>query len=235
MSREFSPASDDPGHLGLVDGLAVHRRLLLAVVPDAAVRSLPEALRANGTIVPGANGVVDLVDAFSTAWLNGTSRRAETRLRVRLYALDSLLPPPHPADGRPRLATDDDVELAVSWFHAFHDEVGAHEPGIAASVATRIADRRMWLWEDESGTPVSLAARQRTAAAVARIGPVYTPQIHRGCGYGAAVTAACIADALTEADQVVLFTDLSNPTSIAIYQRLGFHPVSDRQVVHFID
>jgi predicted GNAT family acetyltransferase len=32
------------------------------------------------------------------------------------------------------------------------------------------------------------------------------------------------------ADQVLLFTDLANPTSNALYQRLGYEPVEDRAV-----
>jgi predicted GNAT family acetyltransferase len=79
-----------------------------------------------------------------------------------------------------------------------------------------------------------MACRHRTAAGVARVGPVFTPPEHRRHGYGAAVTAACTRDALErDADDVVLFTDLDNPTSNAIYQRLGYLPVSDHAVVRF--
>jgi predicted GNAT family acetyltransferase len=32
---------------------------------------------------------------------------------------------------------------------------------------------------------------------------------------------------------VVLFTELSNPTSNALYQRLGYTPIEDRRTVEF--
>ena len=35
------------------------------------------------------------------------------------------------------------------------------------------------------------------------------------------------------AAQVLLFTDLANPTSNALYQRLGYEPVEDRAVWSF--
>jgi hypothetical protein len=35
------------------------------------------------------------------------------------------------------------------------------------------------------------------------------------------------------ASQVVLFTDLGNPTGNALYQRLGYRPVEDRLVLRF--
>ena len=97
-----------------------------------------------------------------------------------------------------------------------------------------VADGRIWLWEAQDATPVSLAGRTATAIGVARVAPVYTPPEARRRGYGAAITAACTADALQrDAEHVVLFTDLANPTSNSIYQRIGFRPVADRRVVRF--
>ena len=67
-----------------------------------------------------------------------------------------------------------------------------------------------------------------------RVLAVYTPPEHRGRGYGGAVTAAVTQAALDAgADDVVLFTDLANPTSNALYQRLGYRPIEDRAVVEF--
>jgi predicted GNAT family acetyltransferase len=81
----------------------------------------------------------------------------------------------------------------------------------------------------------AIAARNRTAAGVARVAPVYTPPEQRRHGYGTAVTAACTRDALgQDAEHVVLFTDLANPTSNAIYQQIGYRPVRDQQVIHFV-
>jgi predicted GNAT family acetyltransferase len=63
---------------------------------------------------------------------------------------------------------------------------------------------------------------------------VYTPSEHRRRGYGAAVTAAATRDAQDAgASEVVLFTDLANPTSNGVYLRLGYHPVEDRVMLAF--
>jgi predicted GNAT family acetyltransferase len=84
------------------------------------------------------------------------------------------------------------------------------------------------------GTPVSTAMLRAPAAGVSRIGPVFTPQDRRGHGYGSAVTAAAadLAQRSGTAD-VVLFADLANPTSNAIYQRIGFEPVVDSVRIDF--
>ena len=73
-------------------------------------------------------------------------------------------------------------------------------------------------------------------AGVARIAPVYTPPEHRRHGYATAVTAACTADALArDAERVVLYTDLADPSANAMYQRIGFRPIGGRRVVQFAD
>lgn len=83
------------------------------------------------------------------------------------------------------------------------------------------------LWR-VAGVPVAFAAVGR------RIGPVYTPAELRGRGYGSAVTAAAARWALDRgAEHVVLFTDLANPVSNSIYQRLGFRAVCDALEVGF--
>lgn len=57
---------------------------------------------------------------------------------------------------------------------------------------------------------------------------MYTSATWRGHGYGSAVTAAASRWALEAgASNVVLFTDLANPISNAIYPRLGYRPVYD--------
>jgi predicted GNAT family acetyltransferase len=112
-------------------------------------------------------------------------------------------------------------------------EAGLPPTELRAVARRQIEDGRLWLWHEPAGRPVALAGRSVVAAGVARIGPVYTPPRHRRRGYGSAVTAAVTADALDRAGRVVLFTDLANPTSNAIYQRLGYRPVSDRLIVRF--
>ena len=59
------------------------------------------------------------------------------------------------------------------------------------------------------------------------------PTHRRGHGYGSAVTAAAAAWVLRGADEVVLFTDLANPVSNVVYQRIGFRPVSDSARISF--
>jgi predicted GNAT family acetyltransferase len=79
-----------------------------------------------------------------------------------------------------------------------------------------------------------MAGQLRPSAGVVRVGPVYTPAGLRGRGYGAAVTAAVTSAALQAgAGQVVLFTDIANPVSNALYRRLGYQPVAEMAGLRF--
>ena len=208
--------------------------MVLAVVPDVALPDLVAALRGAGVALPGVNGEVRTVDRFARAWLEGTGLRARTVADQRLYALGTLHPPEPAPPGRPRLADDADLDLAARWYGEFQREAGVPVTDAGQWARIGIGDRRIWLWEDEDGAVVSLAGRTAPAAGVCRVAPVYTPPAHRRRGYGAAVTATCTQDALDRGvGHVVLFTDLANPTSNAIYQRIGYRPISDRRVVRF--
>jgi len=57
---------------------------------------------------------------------------------------------------------------------------------------------------------------------------VYTPPERRNRGYASALVAALSQHLLDAGWQFcVLFTDLANPISNSIYQRIGYRPVSD--------
>ncbi|MFG3505834.1 GNAT family N-acetyltransferase [Streptomyces sp. NPDC047821] len=79
-----------------------------------------------------------------------------------------------------------------------------------------------------------MAAHSPVVAGQARVAPVYTPPALRGRGYAGAVTAA-VSRAARDAGarQVLLFADVANPTSTALYQRIGYRPVADHVDIAF--
>jgi predicted GNAT family acetyltransferase len=69
---------------------------------------------------------------------------------------------------------------------------------------------------------------------MARVAPVYTPVEHRGRGFGAAATATVTRAALDDGvEEILLYTDLANPTSNRLYARLGYKPVEDSVSLSF--
>lgn len=190
----------------------------LFAVPVEAVAPLVEALDGD---LPSAVGPPEV--AAEVVRLLGPPSRTVSE---RLYLLEELAVPDVP--GRGRAAVPGDFPLLVSWYHAFGLEVDRGDSGdVVERVARRLAARELFIWEDD-GAPVSLAALSSPCGGVCRIGPVYTPPSRRRRGYGAAVTAYASQYGVDHHHaRTVLFTDLNNPTSNAIYQSIGYRPVTD--------
>jgi GNAT superfamily N-acetyltransferase len=208
--------------------------LMLSPADAPYAARLASDLAGTGRRVHGVNAGQKAADAFAAAWRGRTGDAVAVHRRMRLFRLGQLVPPgPGPA-GRARLAAGTDCDLLAGWFRAFFREAG-DPPGAdqRAAVADRLGYGGITVWE-AGGVPVSVAGRTRAVAGMVRVGPVYTPPELRGRGYAAAATAAVSQAALDAGlTEVVLYTDLANPTSNALYQRLGYRPVEDRVVLSF--
>jgi RimJ/RimL family protein N-acetyltransferase len=185
----------------------------------------------------GVRGKRDSAIAFADKWQATTGQNHTVTSEELLYRLGTLCAPAGVA-GSQRLATDDDRLFLVDWVEHFFVETFGHQRNDAAGeefvdAAAQKGDRFvLWILD---GTPVSMAMLRAPAYGVSRIGPVFTPADRRGQGYGSAVTAAA-ADLARRSGtpDVVLFADLANPTSNAIYQRIGFEPVGDSVRINFV-
>jgi uncharacterized protein len=89
------------------------------------------------------------------------------------------------------------------------------------------------VWED-AGRNVSMTGCASPTPNGIRIGPVYTPPGDRGRGYATSLVAAVSREQLSRGrTSCFLHTDLANPTSNAIYRRIGYERVCDSTVVAF--
>jgi GNAT superfamily N-acetyltransferase len=209
---------------GEVEGTLVHTPpyppLLGTVAPEALV-PLTAALP-----LTSVNADRPTAEALAAGWPGHRVEREQ-----RLYRLGELIPPSPAPEGAPRTATTADRALLLAWHLAFAEEIG--EPGTHAErlVDERTASGGLTLWE-AGDAPVSMAGISPRVAGTVRVSTVYTPPEYRGHGYAAAVTAE-ISRAAREAGaaETLLFTDLANPTSNGVYQRIGFRPVSDRLLI----
>lgn len=203
--------------------------VLLSTMPSSAAASLASELARSGHQVSGVTGPAEAAVAFAGSWQQSTGIRAQVEMRERLFRLGELVPPLPPPPGRPRTAGTADHDLVAEWFTEFAREAGTRQ----GDPADQLSYGGITLWEDR-GRAVAMAGVHRKVAGMVRIAPVYTPPRHRRNGYGAAVTAAASQAAHAEgAAEVVLFTDLANPTSNALYQRLGYRPAGDYLVLSF--
>lgn len=205
--------------------------LQLGPMSDAAAAALAREVAANDDAFPSLTGSSSTVAAFLESYrLYGSPGSSRRRVRGRsehLYALEELRVPTVP--GEWRLATIADHALARAWFIAFLEFVDGPLEGAARyddeALRARLRAGALALWS-VGPEPVAMAGHaapvSTPAGRVVRIGPVYTPETRRGRGYASAVTAALAAHLRDQGATVMLHADAANPTSNAIYQRLGF-------------
>jgi predicted GNAT family acetyltransferase len=200
-------------------------------MPPAAAESLAGAL--SSTTLTGVSGPVAVTEAFAAEWHRRTGATSRVWGRQRLFRLATLTPPEASPPGKPRVAGPGDRDLLLDWMATFQREVGEEPAGVAEFIDDKLSYGGILLWEAD-GEPVSMAGASRIETGMVRVQAVYTPRRHRAKGYAGATTVAISQAALDAgATEVVLFTDVENPTSNALYQRLGYTPIEDRSTVEF--
>jgi predicted GNAT family acetyltransferase len=216
--------------------------ILAKPTSDAALGALADALRAEP--LPGVTGALPEADEFAARWSELTGATAQTTMAQGIYELEHVEQPPRPA-GDVRVADVADRELIVRWAIAFADEVGHTGGPGGPEQAGRIVDRRLslptsgfLLWVD-GGEVVSLAGWGGPTPHGIRVGPVYTPPEQRGHGYATALSAE-LSQRLIDGRLFAggrrfcfLYTDLANPTSNAIYERIGYRRVCESAEIVF--
>ncbi len=228
----WARSDEPPGFWIVLNGTEIAVAALMTPPYDLAVSHAPAGaptalagfLDAVGQDVPGVTGPRSEADEFAAAWQPLAGCSAKLRRKERIYRLTEVIPPTG-VEGSARLAGAQDLRLLTDWLNAFAAFTG--EPGDGeAAAADAIARGRALLWVD--GEPVSLAAWGRMTPTGASVGPVYTPPENRGHGYASAATAALSAQLLASGRAFCcLYTDLDNPTSNRIYQRIGYQPLVD--------
>ena len=199
-------------------------RATLTPMPAEAVTAAVDAIVDRDVVLPGVEGAADTAARFAGHWAERTRLPARPVDAMRIYELAEEPPPPS-ATGQVRRARQPDRDLLVRWFGAFQTEVHELPIDVGSVVDRRLAAGHLWVWED--GPPVALAGLTDPVAGVTRIGPVYTPHDRRNSGYASALVGSVSGTARAGGLRCVLYTELANPTSNAIYRDIGYRPVAE--------
>jgi predicted GNAT family acetyltransferase len=208
---------------------------------DRALSALAEAVHASSVRPPGVTGSLPEGEQFAEAWTAVAGGGARRTMAQGVYALERVRDVPA-APGGARIATADDRDLLIAWVEAFSEESLSHRTlspeQVAATVDQRLGGERgegFAIWEDR-GEPVSITGFGGPTPNGIRIGPVYTPGDERGRGYATSLVAHVSAARLAAGRRFCfLYTDLANPTSNAIYRRIGYEQVCESAEIAFTD
>lgn len=184
----------------------------------------PELL-ANETkdLLLGLKGVVGPLDsayAFAKAW----GDRTEVSLHMGVYQLFKV-DMPEVKNCTIRRASIADLDLVYKFSLGYIKDCFPKEDRSQEALETakrNIENDWLYLLEDK-GQIVSMAAYNRQTKNAGTIALVYTPPEFRRNGYASIITALLSQIILDSGKSFCnLFTDLANPTSNSIYQKIGY-------------
>jgi GNAT superfamily N-acetyltransferase len=178
------------------------------------------------------------VAQFANAWRAAAGATPRLEISQRIFAADHV-DEPRPTTGAMRdYEPVGDRELAIRWMDEFVAEAMPETPLIRSRAPSSSTAARRTRRRASSSGKTSVPSRWRVFGGRTpngiRVGPVYTPPDLRGRGYASAVTAALTQRLLDSGRRFCfLYTDLANPTSNSIYQRIGYHAVADSDLWTF--
>lgn len=188
--------------------------------------------------IPGVTSDTALAEAFADAF---TARRGKTHqitMQQRIYRLDAVNPA-IPRIGTLRPVNEGDMHWFPYWCEAFtaSTHYGSTEmsvPQDGDGYRQLLASGRIHVLETD-GHPVSMAGFSREIPAAVCVSHVYTPPYFRARGYASSCVAQLSELGLKRGfSGCVLYTDLANPTSNSIYQKIGYRSVCDSRMLRFI-
>lgn len=203
-----------------------HLILSHSVSPQASIVMAQELHRQQSQL-PGVHGPTDEANIFARVWQELTGQPIRVARQQRIYQLETLQPTAI-TKGHLRQATSADYDLLIDWTQAFEAEALGSENRQNAErfVDKRLQEGSLYIWQDKQ--PVSMAGYSGLTPNGIGINAVYTSPEYRRQGYASSCVAALSQALLNQGHKYCfLFTDLANPTSNHIYQRIGYQPVSD--------
>jgi predicted GNAT family acetyltransferase len=204
-------------------------------IEEGALACLVHGMADSGVSIPGVMSEKSLAERFAEAYAGIRGDKYSVAKSLRLYELTKVNPE-IAVNGALRLTRESDMAFLPYWLEGFNSDCFGESlvKQDAAYYQHEIDAKKVYVFENR-GVPVSSANISRELQTLCCIGGVYTPPYFRREGYAtscvAALSQVCLERGFTKC---VLYTDLANPISNSIYQKIGYVPISDSSDIKFV-
>lgn len=200
---------------------------------------LTDALMKKNMDIPGVLGFKEGVEKFVKLWCKKKKVKAQLISNERIYKLEHVK---EETLGKNKFvkATKSNENIVLQWAKEFMLEVFPERPQEMIEQSLKriqlaISKGKIFLLLDGNNKPVSMVQKAGKTPNGNSVNFVYTPPELRRRGF----TTECIAKLskflIEEGNKFCfLFTDLMNPTSNSIYQKIGYRPVIDVDEFQFV-
>ena len=243
ISHKDRPADAELYILVEVDGNIVgaalrtdqRRAILISHMDDLYIDSILSFIINKNIELSGVNGKSSQVESFAKKYCKSFDLCFEMETKLGIYELNKLLMPKNSAYLL-RVINDEDFDITLKFVESFIRDCFPKEENFkfeAQEMAKRfITNKSVYFLLNPNNEIVSMAANVRQTKNTACVGFVYTPDNFRKKGYGSLVTALVSKEILDGGKMACnLYTDLSNPTSNSIYQKIGYRKIGES--IHF--
>ncbi|MFZ7132177.1 MAG: GNAT family N-acetyltransferase [Eubacteriales bacterium] len=202
---------------------------------DEALNCLCDNIFKDNIEIPGIISEKKLAERFSKTYIKKMNMEYKVLRNMRIYILNKVNN--IPLIGSVRKAEKKDLYYLPYWNIGFNNDCNLGSQNFSDAVINieRAINHEMLYVLEDRGMPVSMASALREIINGRCIGMVYTPPYFRKSGYASSCVAQSSQRVLDMGYKYVsLFTDLSNPISNSIYQKIGYKPICDYNEVQFI-
>ncbi len=209
------------------------RGLLVSVMPEESAREFAKRLVDADFRFPEMVGPRDVVEAMVEEFEKLRGDRFRVAMEQGIYEAKHIIAPSG-VEGALSSCHHDEFATAYEFIlgflrDCFPGEAKSKQSEEAKKLAElRVENKSLYFWRLANGKAVAMGAEARESPHGSTISYIYTPSSERGKGYGAAVTAAISQLMLDRGKSLCnLFTNLANPTSNSIYQKVGYRRIGD--------
>lgn len=229
--------SEDHKILGACLRTDPSKPLAISPMPVHVVAAIVHKLHQMEVELNSVVGESLIVQAFAHHW-DKTAISPKLGMHQGIYQCDSVQVPA--LEGEMILAQSIHLDLLTQFSLGFiRDCFPDSKDGIdeAKKIAElKIQNRMAYLWKNSNNEIVALAAKNRESANGATVGWVYTPEEFRRNGYASMLVAKLTEKYLLSGKKFCnLFTDLANPTSNSIYQKIGYQKIGESMHLNFCE
>ncbi|MDR0455080.1 MAG: GNAT family N-acetyltransferase [Treponema sp.] len=206
-------------------------------IDDEAIACLIKGIGETNFTVPGVMTEKALAERFAKAWSTEKDTKYTVQCDQRIYELIKVNPA-IPLKGVLRLVEEKDMPFLPYWIEGFNCDCFGHTASPKPDpdpYRYHINKKKLYVLED-NGVPVAMASMTREMRTVCGVGQVYTPPYFRRKGYATSCVAGVSRLVLERGfAKCVLYTDLANPISNSIYQKIGYTPICDSLMIKIDD
>ena len=205
------------------------------IINHQAIKCLIDGLE--GYHIPGVTTEKKLANLFTKEYTDRKELTFKTTMSQRIYKLTAVNPDIKKF-GVVRLLEEKDMHYFPYWMEAFnaagvYGNTEMFIPQDANPYHSRLSTKKLYVLEID-GSPVSMAGFTREMQTAIGVAFVYTPPYYRDKGYASSCVVQISQMALDKGfTKCVLYTDLINPTSNSIYQKIGYKPICDSLMLKY--